>query len=301
MADLAGGRPDYPRVGTRTPEQRETSSLRRAVRGVSWRVEARFRVLPDFLVIGAQKAGTTSLYDELCASDRVLPARKKEVRFFDRHWSRGTSWYRWSFPTRRAMGTTRLTGEATPDYLLHPAAPARAALIVPECRLIAVVRHPVDRAHSQYRMNLTLGTETRPFEAAVDDELARLDARTDDAEWNDERNYHSYVERSRYVPQFRRWLEHFPRTSLHVTSLEAMLRDPREELAAMYRFLGVDAVHPRRSYTHANRREYDDLPASLRARLFALFADDLAGTEALLGVRLGYTEERPVPLDATDD
>lgn len=258
-------------------------------------------MLPDFLVIGAQKAGTTSLYDELCANEAILPARKKEVRFFDRHWSRGATWYRWSFPTRRVMGTAHLTGEATPDYLLHPQAPARAASVVPACRLIAVIRHPVDRAHSQYRMNLALGTEQRPFEEAVDDELARLETRSGAEPWSDERIHHSYVERGRYLPQFTRWLEHYPRSSLHVTSLESMRRHPSEELAAVHRFLGVDATRPPRTYAHANRRVYEDLPAALRARLFALFTDDLAATEELLGLRLGYTEEPPaVAPDAAD-
>lgn len=268
--------------------------LRRAAGAVAWRASASVRALPDFLVIGAQKAGTTSLYDTLCADEDVLAARKKEVRFFDRHWDRGVLWYRWSFPTRAALrprrGARRITGEATPDYLVHPLAPARVASLLPGCRLVVSLRHPVDRAHSQYRMNLALGLEDRGFEAAVEAELALLEARpADDLAWGPERNALSYVERSRYHPQLRRWFDRFDRSALHVTTLEAVVADPQGELDQVRSFLGLGPAPAPLALARSNRRDYDDLPADLRARLFALFAEDLERTEELLGRPLGYT------------
>jgi hypothetical protein len=273
-------------------------AARRLTQALGWRVSAAVRVLPDFLVIGAQKAGTTSLYDVLCASPEVVAARKKEVRFFDQHWSRGSYWYRWSFPTHWAMAGrgARLTGEASPDYLLHPLAPARAHRVVPEARLIVLLRHPVDRAYSQYRMNLALATEDRSFDEAVDDELARLASRTaaDVDRWDDVRNYHSYVERSRYHPQLLRWLAHYPRSALHVTTLESILHDPRPELDRICRYLGIEPVATT-GFAHSNRRDYEGLPSARRDELFDLFADDVARTEELLGFALDYGSTRVPP------
>lgn len=265
---------------------------RRAAGGVAWRASALVRVLPDFLVIGAQKAGTTSSYEALCRSPAVLPARKKEVRYFSHHPARSTLWYRWSFPTRFEIARRRgraVTGEASPDYLVHPLAPERVARTLPGVKLIVLLRHPVDRLHSQYRMNLALGVEHRQLLEAVEDELARLERRPEgDVRWDDERNFHSYVERSRYRPQLERWFAHHPRDAFHVTSLEAILRDPDRELAAMTDFLGIEPLRAPSGFVHANRRRYDDLPPEVRRSLFELFADDVRETEDLLGTALGY-------------
>jgi hypothetical protein len=138
-------------------------------------------------------------------------------------------------------------------------------------------------------MNLELGVEDRPFTEAIDDELRRLAARSpDDDRWDDVRNFHSYVERSRYRPQLDRWLAHYPSDALHVTTLEWLRADPTAEIGRLCRFLGVDELRPSTAFGHANRRDYDELAPSVRRSLFALFADDVAETEALLGRPLGY-------------
>lgn len=114
-----------------------------------------FRVLPDFLIIGAPKCGTTSLYGYLVQHPSVLPAMCKEVRFFDQFSHKPLGWYRGHFPTRWAVrraekdvGGRVLTGEATPTYLMLDVAPGRAYDVAPEAKLIAVLRNPVDRAYS---------------------------------------------------------------------------------------------------------------------------------------------------------
>src|SRR5687768_16419575 len=104
---------------------------------------APIRDLPDFVVIGAQKAGTTSLHYYLSEHPGILIGTRKEVHFFDRAYNRGTLWYRSSFPIRGLIDA--IIGESTPNYIFHPCVPARMASLLPAARLIAVLRNPVER------------------------------------------------------------------------------------------------------------------------------------------------------------
>ena len=141
------------------------------------RLTSRFRHRPAFLIIGAQKGGTTSLYNYLLQHPQVKPAWVKEIHYFDIHHQKPLSWYRAHFPLSlpdrfgsRNTGP-RYTGEATPYYLFHPLAPRRAAVAVPEARLICLLRNPIDRAFSHYNHNRRKGREKRTFTRAVRDEL----------------------------------------------------------------------------------------------------------------------------------
>src|ERR1044071_7027899 len=129
-------------------------------RNAGWtygRATAAARPLPDFLVIGAQKAGTTALYSYLRDHPAIAGPPWKEVSFFDRHFWRGDAGYRGNFPNRLSLrrmrarpGAEPIGGEASPSYMFHPLAPQRVAELVPDARLIALVRNPVDRALSHY-------------------------------------------------------------------------------------------------------------------------------------------------------
>ena len=159
------------------PLQRYT---RLAVAGSKKRFRAAtsfMRSLPDFIVIGAAKSGTTSLYEMICRHPRVLPAARKEINYFDdpRMHERGALWYRRHFPTalEKRLPRAKLTGEATPSYFPHPAAPARAARAVPRAKLILALRNPVDRAYSHYNMRLRRGRESMTFEDALEYEEGR--------------------------------------------------------------------------------------------------------------------------------
>src|ERR1051326_983405 len=117
------------------------------------------RRLPTFLIIGAGRSGTTSLARYLGSHPHVFMARAKEMHFFDSD-SKTREWYRPRFAEARRQTAV---GEATPNYLYEPAAIKRMAAIVPEARLIAILRDPVDRAYSHYWQNRSLGKETMTF------------------------------------------------------------------------------------------------------------------------------------------
>ena len=148
--------------------------VRKVARTAVWttgRLTARWRELPDFLVIGAQKAGTTALYAYLRWHPSIAGPFWKEVSFFDRHWARGEAWYRGQFPLR---SSGKLVGEASPSYVFHPLAPERVFSLVPDVKLVVLLREPGDRAYSQYQHAVALGRETLSFEDALAAEDERV-------------------------------------------------------------------------------------------------------------------------------
>jgi Sulfotransferase domain len=123
-----------------------------------WRAATRWgRTLPDFFILSGGRCGSTSLFAILSAHRQVMPPSHKEVHFFDRNYQRGLGFYRRLFPLAihrsvraRRLGAKVLTGEATTYYLLHPAVPSRVSAVLPDARLIVMLRDPVDRAYSHY-------------------------------------------------------------------------------------------------------------------------------------------------------
>ena len=265
---------------------------RRVVRNAVWtygRATARWRPLPDFLVLGAQKAGTTALYAYLRWHPGITGPSWKEVSFFDRHWWRGEGWYRGQFPLRSGG---QIVGEASPSYLFHPLAPERARTLVPDARLIALVRNPVDRAYSQYQHAVALGREPLSFEEALaaEDERTRgevdrlvADPRAFSGAWWD----HTYVARGRYAEQLERWLRVFPREQLLVVVTEELGAAPGETYAASLGFLGA-APYTLAEYPRVFDRDYAPMAPGTRAALAATFAEPNRRLEELLGRSFGW-------------
>jgi hypothetical protein len=268
-------------------------SVRKVARNAVWtfgRLTARRRPLPDFLVIGAQKAGTTALYAYLRWHPGISGPSWKEVSFFDRHWWRGEAWYRGQFPLRAGE---RLVGEASPSYLFHPLAPERARSLVPDAKLVALLRDPVDRAYSQYQHEVALGREALPFEDALaveDDrllgEVERLieDPRAFSRAWWD----HTYAARGRYAEQLERWLAQFPREQLLVVRTEDLGQRPAETYASILAFLGAEP-YQLPDYPRVFERDYEPMRPETRIALAAAFAEPNRKLEALLGRSLDWS------------
>ena len=266
--------------------------VRRVARTAIWgfgRATARWRPLPDFLVIGAQKAGTTALYAYLRWHPGITGPSWKEVSFFDRHWWRGERWYRGHFPVRPAG---RLVGEASPSYLFHPLAPERARALVPDVRLVALLRDPVARAYSHYQHEVALGREPLSFEDALAAEESRTrgeverilaDPRAFSRAWWD----HTYAARGRYAEQLERWLDVFPRERLLVIRSEDLGERPAETYASILDFLGA-TLHELEEYPRVFEREYEPMRPETRAALAATFAEPNRRLEQLLGRDLGW-------------
>ncbi len=237
---------------------------------------APLRGLPSALIIGAQKSGTTSLFNYLVRHPDVLPSFGKEIHYFDLHYERGVRWYRGRFPYRYRLRDGALTLDASPYYLLHPQAPARAARLLPEAKLVALLRNPVDRALSHYQHEIRDGRETLPFAEAIEREDERLAGeeerlRADPEYYSYNHHRYSYTRRGHYVEQLRRWVQHFPRSRLLVLQSEWLFREPAAAVAAVQEFLGL-RPHRSEMYRPFFQGTYDrELPPDLRQRLVAHF------------------------------
>ncbi|HKY47153.1 MAG TPA: sulfotransferase [Acidimicrobiia bacterium] len=220
-----------------------------------WRVTVRrptswLRALPDVLIIGAQRCGTSSLYKYLGQHPAVSPSIRKEVEYFSTRYTEGLDWYRSHFPLRRPGSMSRpLTFEATPDYMLHPLAAERAFDLVPNARIIAMVRNPVTRAYSQYQHNLRLGHEPLPFGEALAAEPTRIEGevdrlKSDPAYQARALRRHGYAERGKYDQQLLPWLERFPPDRFHIVKSEDFFSAPEASFDDILRFLELPSFRP---------------------------------------------------------
>jgi hypothetical protein len=241
-------------------------------------------VLPDFLIIGAQRAGTTSLYNYLARHPKVAPAATNEVHYFTLFYDRGDDWYESNFPRSRGW-RKRITGEATPYYLFHPDAPERARRLVPDATLIALLRDPVARAFSHYRHERRLGEESLTFDDAIAREAERLSG---DPFVDGSHQHFSYVARGRYAEQIRNWWSHYPRERLLILRAEDLFKDPQTVYAAVLGSLGLPA-HRLRSYEVFNAgAELDEMPAETKRYLYDYFRPHNAELYELIGRDMGW-------------
>jgi sulfotransferase family protein len=257
------------------------------------RVQARtptggLRRLPDLLVIGGQRCGTSTLYRYLGRHPDVAPSLRKEVEYFSRRFDRGERWYRAHFAL--ANGRSRLAFEATPDYLFHPLAADRAAAVVPGARIVVMLREPTARAWSHYHHMVALGHETLDFEAAVAAEADRcipdLRRLADDPHHDPVSLLrYSYVARGRYVEQLVRWRDHFPPDRMLVVRSEDFFADPAPVFRRVVEFLGLSPWAPDHlvNVSRQGRPAPPPIPARTRATLAERFADSNRDLVAVLG------------------
>lgn len=267
--------------------------------GAVARLTARQRVLPTFLLAGAEKSGTTSLFAYLAANPGVLPAKVKEPRYFSREYHRGLLWYRSFFPlspvvasTRRRLGVEPAVGEGS-QILWHPHAPARAHVLNHAMRLIVLLRDPVDRAYSEFQMKRHHNKGVS-FEEAIEleeertaGELERMES--DPSYYSFAFERYAYLARGRYLEQLERWLRFFPREQLLVLVTDDLRADPAGTVATTLRFLGLPSRGSVR-YDHQRVGDYrEPLAPETRERLAQHFAEPNRRLYEFLGRDLGWT------------
>ena len=262
-----------------------------------WRLAtAPARTLPDFLIIGAQKCGTTFLYQLLAQHPRVKPAFAKEVHYFDLNFTKGDNWYRSYFPLRTPGGHKFITGESSPYYLFHPHAPRRASTVVPDAKLIVLLRNPIDRAYSHYQHQVKRGKvgrrETLTFEEAIEAEEKTLPNEVsrmlqDERYESPSHRTRSYLTRGMYVDQLLVWSSFFQRKQMLILKSEDLFDDMRNTLELMLTFLEIPNWRPE-TYSIPNKREYTGMSSLIRQRLDEYYEPHNQRLYEYLGMDLGW-------------
>lgn len=242
--------------------------------------------LPDFLVAGAMKAGTTTLWAMLNQHPEIYVTRPKELHYFDRHFDRGREWYADQFSPGPAE---RVVGEATPIYMTDPVYHQRMHATVPDARILIILREPSARAYSHYWMMREKGSE--PFDT-FEDGLEAEAERWDDppqlrAKWR-----FAYVRRGYYAEQLQGLESLYGREAMHVMVFEEFLAGPQAAMREAFDFLGVDSavadsveLEHRKSSRGARKakRGYPPMASATREQLRAHFAPHNAALEDWLG------------------
>ena len=217
---------------------------------------ARMRILPDFMIIGTQKGGTTALFKALRRHPQIATSIKKEVHFYDLNYGKGLSWYRAHFPSlaytryleMRHKGPIRV-GEASPYYLFHPSVPARIQLDLPAAKFIVLLRNPVDRAYAHYQHLIRKGRERGTFENVLRKENLVLEV--EKSKLMKDPDYHSRTHgvyslraRGEYIEQLQNWVRYFSLSQFLILRSEQFFSDPSGTMDRVTTFLEVDPVEP---------------------------------------------------------
>lgn len=264
------------------------------------------RALPDFLLIGTHRGGTTSLHSFLTQHPCVAPTfprvqRIKGVRYFDQHFHRGTDWYRSHFPTAatRALleyrgGAPVLAGDSSPYYLFHPLAAERASQIVPRAQIIVLLRNPIERAYSHWRRERRDGYEPLTFEDAIDAEEGRLAGEVeriaaDDRYYSYVHENFSYVSQGMYLASLEPWLDRFPRDQVLIESSEEFHRHPQHVFDRVLGFLRLPPFELQNPTFANTNPAADPVRPDTRARLQERFAPHNERLERALGMHFDWS------------
>jgi hypothetical protein len=263
----------------RIREIRHALSLNRLYRSVT----ARGRRLPDYIIAGAQKSGTTSIWAYLNEHPNVKPALRKEVNFFDANYDRGLDWYRSYFPLSapdHVYATSfpeTLTGESCANYMFHPLAPRRIAETVPRAKIIFLLRNPVDRAFSHYQLKLRRRQESLSFDDAITAEAGRLAGEEEKIisqgnYFSESHDRFSYLARGRYFDQIIRWQALFPPEQLLILESKEFYDHTGDVFRRVLNYLKLPSWQPLQFGNRFPGRYHEKMSDATRRRLVDYFA-----------------------------
>ena len=244
---------------------------------------------PNFMIIGAEKCGTTSLYQYLRQHPAVMSPIEKEIDFFDMEYQRGLDWYLAHFPSMPEQPGW-ITGETSANYLYSKEAPARVFEHFPNLQLIVILRNPIERALSRYSMMVRNGVEDRSFEDIVSQEMQQIERSTtaEGIPWS-VLNRCRHLGNSLYYYHLQRWLSHFPKDQLHILQSEALFAQPTQVLSQLCDQLGIESPPANQSYARYNAGDYQPtLSDEMRQQLNAFFRPHTRKLEACLSRSFGW-------------
>lgn len=257
------------------------------------------RLMPDYLIIGAARSGTSSLYAYLTQHPCIAPAFNKEVHFFDLNFDKGLNWYRAHFSSllckycvKKIRGQALITGEASPYYICHPHAPRRISQIIPQVRLIVLLRNPVDRAYSHYHHAVEFGLETLSFEQAIEAEASRGRGEEErilaDESYNSfSHRHHLYLARGIYIDQIKVWMNLFPKEQMLILCAEDFYSAPSVTYSRSLAFLNLPNLELKEYHIH-QLGKYPKINPSTRKQLDEYFEPYNKRLYEYLGMRFDW-------------
>ncbi|MFB4167267.1 sulfotransferase domain-containing protein [Virgibacillus sp. JSM 102003] len=214
---------------------------------------------PSFLILGAQKAGTTSLFKYIEKyAENFTPPIKKELYFFSEKYHKGYSWYKSWFPLKLQNG--HITGEATPDYLFYHKCAKRVYEKYPNMKMVVLLRNPIDRAYSQYNFqrnsNKTNAYNPLTFKDALNEEL---NIKNIPEEFDFYYKYRSYLKRGHYYEQIKEWIHYFPENQILFIESDSFYKETEYYLKEVFSFLNLKFKKNKKlSFKAQNKTEYSE-------------------------------------------
>jgi len=245
-------------------------------------LDGSFHILPNFLIIGAARAGSTSLYEGLIKHPNIFSSKIKEVYFFDINFRRGSNWYKRFFPSKwkkfqinKIQKKEFLTGEATPHYISYLHAPKRVFNLIPNVKLIVILRNPVERAYSQYQSRVAAGNEPLSFVDAIKEESNRLDDELKKMNENEDyihNNFfrYSYLHHGIYVDGLKNWMNIFPKEQFLIINANEFYQNPKNVFLSAHKFLDIPR-YDSNDYTHYNLGKYKEMDVKIKKELQDFF------------------------------
>ena len=291
----------------RALKEAAVTSAKRTVRWAALtavRPTSGMRMLPDYIIVGAQRAGTTSLHRHLLKHPNVAHTllNLKGMHYFSTNFGRGFSWYRSHFPTNAAKarfegahGSRMVVGEGSPYYIFHPLALERMSRALPDTKVIVMLRDPIARAYSHYQHMLFEGLErVATFEEALELEPKRMEGEvekilTEPAYRSFHHQHHSYLTRGQYAEQIERLWSLYPKEQTLILRSEDFLKDAAVGLREVVEFLGLPAFEFPAELREHNVGKYPKINPETKARLAGHFREPNERLYALLGRDMGWT------------
>jgi len=203
------------------------------------------RSLPDFLIIGAQKSGTTSLYNYLIQHPKIIPAKKKEIHYFDLNYNKDLSWYKANFPLNNQLKKRNaICGEASPQYIFLPNIMDRISKEIPKVKILVLLRNPIDRTFSHYNHQVRMGRENLSFKEAIKQEERRINKGYKKmSELSNYIDYNlitfSYLHRGHYDEQVAKCYKLFPKENIKIIQSEKLYQSPNKVYQEVLDFLDL--------------------------------------------------------------
>jgi len=257
------------------------------------------RVLPDFIIIGAGRAGTTALYTYLIQHPSIITAYTDndapvaDLHFFEYMISDKISWYKSHFP--RKSKNSFVTGEFTSTYMYHKKVPERIFNLIPKIKLIVILRNPVDKAYSTYNQQSHFNEVTSSFEETIKAEFARIDLIKNHTEYtNNNPNFDNYVEyniirHGIYFNYLEKWFKIFPKKQIFVVDSNELENFPQQVLNKVFEFLNL-SPHEIPNLAKVNVGKYSSMTESTRKSLIEFYKPHNAKLNDLLGTNFDWNK-----------